>query len=92
MDTIRRILIAWITNIKSVSIVAGLALLWIIISGLNSSLHESCNNSNTKYHFLKEACINEGIRNNKILNDIFIILFIISLVVSILMAIFEEYK
>jgi len=89
---IKQFLWAWISNIKSIALVGASLFIWLLVSLIITATYDSCNNVNDKFNFIKEGCVNEGIRNNEIINTIFFVIFLISLIASIFTTLFESYR
>jgi len=65
---------------------------WPIARYVNSTLHDGCNDINSKFPILREACIEEGIRNAEVIDTVTLTLFIIALCVSFILGLINYLK
>ena len=77
-------------NIRNLSILVTVLLLWAVSYSLNNAIHEGCNEVSGKFSFLREGCINEGVRNAEIINTVFPALFLVILCVCIVLSIIKH--
>ncbi len=77
-------------NIRNLSILITVLALWVVAYSLNNAIHEGCNEVNGKFSFLREACINEGIRNAEIINTVFPAFFLVALCICIVLSVIKH--
>lgn len=66
--------------------------LWLAVRYVNSALHDGCNDTNSKLPFLREACVEEGIRNAVVIDVVLLTMFIVALCVSIILGFINYLK
>ncbi len=90
MAILIQLLIGWVRNFKSMGIIFLIFLVWLFVWFAHGAIYSNCGQVENTMTFLRDGCIEEGVRNSRLIKKFFSLLLLTGVFVSFVVSLFDS--